>query len=281
MMVLLKISITVFMAGNLLGMGLKLSLQDAFRGLRNVRFVLLSLIWGFVLGPALAWLLTRLIPMDPSFAAGLILIGMTPVAPFLPMLTDRARGDINYAAVTMLLAAVVTVLYLPFGVALLLPDLTVSVWAIARPLLLLVLLPLAAGIGIRGLWKNAAGRIEHVLKKLTGLMTILMLVLIVVIYGKSFIEALGHFAVAAQLLLLAALTAASHISGFGMPANQKSVLSLGLSTRNLGAAFAPLLAAAAVDEKAVTMVALGVPLQFLVALIAASIFAKRSERLPV
>ena len=53
---LLKITVVIVMAGNLLDLGLRLDLQAALRGLRNVRFVTLSLLWGFVLFPALAYM---------------------------------------------------------------------------------------------------------------------------------------------------------------------------------------------------------------------------------
>lgn len=52
---LLKISLVIFMAGNLLDMGLRLKLGTALVGLRNMRFVSFSLLWCFVLGPAVAW----------------------------------------------------------------------------------------------------------------------------------------------------------------------------------------------------------------------------------
>ncbi len=44
--VLLEISLVIFMAGNLLDMGLRLKMSEALRGLRNVRFVAASLLWG-------------------------------------------------------------------------------------------------------------------------------------------------------------------------------------------------------------------------------------------
>ena len=103
---LLKMSLVAFMAGNLLDMGLRLKLGTALVGLRNVRFVSFSLLWCFVLGPAVAYGLTRLIPLEAPYAMGLILICMAPCAPFLPMSVDRARGDMGYTASFMLLASV-------------------------------------------------------------------------------------------------------------------------------------------------------------------------------
>ena len=95
---LLKISLVIFMAGNLLDMGLRLRVGTALVGLRNLRFVSFGLLWCFVLGPAVAWALTRLIPLALPYAMGLILIGLTPCAPFLPMMVERARGDMGYTA---------------------------------------------------------------------------------------------------------------------------------------------------------------------------------------
>jgi bile acid:Na+ symporter, BASS family len=90
--ILLKITIVIFMAGNLLDLGLRANLKEALRGLRDVRFVSLSVIWAFVLSPALAYGLTLIVPMTPPYAMGLILLGLAPCAPVLPMMADRARA---------------------------------------------------------------------------------------------------------------------------------------------------------------------------------------------
>ncbi len=58
---------------------------------------------------------------------------------------------------------------------------------------------------------------------------------------------------------------------------QKSVLSLGMSTRDLGAAFAPLFAISSVDQRAIVMVAIGVPMQTIFSLLAARSFARRAS----
>ncbi len=81
--VVLKITLVVFIASSLLDMGLRLDPPDAARGLRNVRFVGLTLFWGFVVLPALAFAITRFLPLAPPYAMGLLLMGITPCAPFL------------------------------------------------------------------------------------------------------------------------------------------------------------------------------------------------------
>jgi BASS family bile acid:Na+ symporter len=273
---LLKITVVIFMAGNLLGLGLRLDVKAALKGLRDVRFVTLSLVWSFVLCPGLAWALTRVIPLSAPYAMGLILLGMTPCAPFLPMLADRVHGDLNYAATFMLLASAGTVIYMPFAVPFMVEGLTVSAWAIAKPLLFLVVIPLAVGTAIQLRWTSFAKRIEPSVKKGTGLDTVVMLILVLIIYGKGFIGSIGSYAIGTQAVFFLVVTAASYALGLGMPQAQKSVMSLGLCTRNCGSALAPLFVAADVDQSAIVMVSLGIPMMFLSAMIAARVFAARA-----
>ncbi|MCG6860749.1 MAG: hypothetical protein LJE70_05655 [Chromatiaceae bacterium] len=62
-----------------------------------------------------------------------------------------------------------------------------------------------------------------------------------------------------------------------LPQEQQSVLALGVCTRNLGAAFAPLYSVATIDERAIVTVALGVPLQTICAEPTSLSFGHRRE----
>ncbi len=66
----LKMSLVLFMVGNLLDMGLRLKLQQAIGALRKVRFVTLCLLWGFILLPGLAYLLTVVMPLGLRMPSG-------------------------------------------------------------------------------------------------------------------------------------------------------------------------------------------------------------------
>lgn len=278
--ILLKITVVIFMAGNLLDLGLRLNLKEALRGLRDVRFVTLSVLWAFVLCPALAYALTLVIPLTPPYAMGLILLGLAPCAPLLPMMTEKARGDLNYAATFILLASAGTVIYMPIMVPLMVKGLTVSAWAVAKPMLVLVLIPLVIGIVIQVRLAATAPLIQPFVKKLTGMDTLLMLILVVIIYGKGFLSAVGTYAIGTQIVFFTVITATSYALGFGAPPRQKSVLSLGICTRNCGSALAPLFVGGGVDQSAIVMVSLGIPMMFGFAAIAARVFAGRAGESP-
>ena len=152
-----KIVVMIFTVSNLAAMGLEINPKEAARTLKNPRFVLLILIWGWVVGPAVAWLLTKVIPLSEPHAAGLLLISMAPTAPFFPLMVSKARGDMSSAGAFILVATIGTVVFLPLQVPLLIKGLTVETWALAKPLLTMVLLPLLDRAGDQDL-QSAAGR---------------------------------------------------------------------------------------------------------------------------
>ncbi len=277
---LLKLSLVLFMAGSLLGMGLALDVKDAVAGLRDPWFIGYAVLFGFIVGPLMAWMLTRIIPLAEPYALGLLLIGLTPCAPFLPAMVTRARGDMNYAAAIMLLSAIGTVLILPFAVPLISPGATVRAWTIAEPLVVLVLLPLAVGMAAFRAAPRLAGLIQPVVKTIASVAAIVALALCMIIYGADFASSIGSFAIGTQALFFTVMTALPYALSGNLALNRRSVLALGLCTRNVGAALAPLFQIAASDERAIVMVVLAVPMQIVFALLAARWFAAGEKATP-
>ena len=160
--------VAVFYAvANLGSMGLELDLRETTRSLRSVRVLGLTLGWCWVVGPAFAVLLTKILPMAEPYAVGLIIFGLAPTAPMLPILIRKARADISLAAAIMPLAVVSTVILMPLMAPLLIPGLTLSSWDIGKPLLLTVLLPLVIGVVIK-LYAARRQADAHVAARLVG-----------------------------------------------------------------------------------------------------------------
>src|SRR3954453_13254282 len=186
---ILQISMLVFIVGNVLDIGLGLKFQGALAGLKNLRFVFQSLLWGFILCPALAILLTKILPLDPAYSTGLILMGLAPCAPLLPMMATKSRGDLGYTASFILLASVVTVVFMPFAVPILIKGVSVTAWAIAKPLLLYILFPLAIAMLIKEFYETFADRVQPYVKKTTSIATIIMIAAFVFVYYKDLLSA--------------------------------------------------------------------------------------------
>lgn len=278
--ILFKISLVIFMAGNLLDMGLRLNLTDAVRGLRDCRFVAYTLLWAFILCPALAYAITLFVPLEQPYAIGLILLGVAPCAPFVPLLVDKAKGDLGYTAAFMLLASVGTVVTMPFTVPLLAKGLTASAWAIAKPLLIVVLIPMAVGVIINAKSSAIASKMLPFVKKTAGLAGLVFCLSMLVIYGKGLLGLAGQLAVAAELIFFGIVVIGTYLLTPGLPPAQKTVLSIGVTTRNMGASLTPLLAVPDMDQRATLMLVISLPIMVLVAMLGAKFLGRAAAPSP-
>ena len=154
----LRLALVLFIAGSLLEMGLRVPLRAASAALGDWRFAGATVLWGFVICPALAIALTRVVPLDPSHAAGLRLLALAPGAPFLPLVAARAGGPLAYAAAFLVVTTIGVVLFMPVAVPKLVSGFTADPWAIARPLLSLIAAPLMAGVPAVAVLMPAPGR---------------------------------------------------------------------------------------------------------------------------
>lgn len=272
-----RIVLAVFMIGNLLEMGLRLTLTETRSALRDIRFTGTTLIWAFVVGPALAVVLTRILPLERPYAIGLLLLAMAPCAPALPAAAARVRGDVAHAAAFMLLACAGTVIVMPLAVPILVEGSTADAWTIARPMLSLIVTPLLAGIVIHAESARIAARLRPIVRTVTMVATLLLLIVVTLVHGGEFAGTVGTYAIAAQMTFLGLTTAGAYVLARDLPESQRSVLALGLCTRNIGAAAAPLYAAAGIDRRAVVMVALAVPTTVVSSVIATRWLARRAD----
>ena len=271
-----KIIVFIFTVGSLAAMGLESNLHESIKTLRSPRFVALTMVWGWIAGPAFAYLITRIIPLSAPHAAGLLLISMAPAAPYYPLMVTKARGDMAFAAAFILLATLGTVVLLPLMVPLLIKGLVVSTWALAKPLLLTVLLPMVIGLAIKFYAPPLAAKLHPVVKRIGFIFFLATAVLTFVLYGRQMLNAVGSYAIGAQLLLFTLLTVVSYKVGFGLKQDQRSAMSLGMCTRNIAAVFVAYFGIKNPDPGIFVMLVLVVPLAVIVALIAARIFAKQA-----
>jgi BASS family bile acid:Na+ symporter len=271
-----NITVVIFTVTNIGALGLETNLGEALKTVRSVRAGGLILLWGWVVGPALAWLIITIMPLTEGHAAGLLLISLAPTAPFFPLMVRRARGDMSFAASFMMLSTIGVVLFMPLMAPLLIKGLMVDSWSLARPLLIMVLLPLLIGGAFRVFAPNAADRLLPVIQKIGGLFLVIVLVLTLVLYGREMFDTIGSLAPGAQILFFVAITALSYRIHFGLEQKQRSAMALGMCTRNIAAVFAAYFGITNPPEGLFVMVILVVPLAAIVAILAARLFARQA-----
>ncbi|MBX4908800.1 MULTISPECIES: bile acid:sodium symporter [Rhizobium] len=274
----LQVALISFMLGSLADVGLKLDVRDASTALHDKEFVVPSVLSGFVLGPILAIVIARLLALPEPYAIGLLLLGLAPCAPFMPMLSDVAKGDPAYTAAFILIAALGTILLMPIALPVVAPGLHAGVGVIARPLLLLILAPFGIGIAVRQLSNRWADRCDPIIRKLVAFSTIVLLSVAFLQNWDHILSAIGTWAIAAQFIYYCALALGSYAVSFRLPREKRGVVTLGVCTRNVGAALAPLSAVANADPRSSTMCILAAFITLAVGFAVAKILARLAPR---
>ena len=235
LIIIAKLSAFTFIITSMLAMGLSLTIKQIIDPLRNVRMVLTALLASFVLVPALAFLITKVIPLDDGLATGLIIVGTAAGAPFLPKLVQAAKGDAAFSVGLMTLLMVVTVIYLPIMLPILLPGASVSPWDIAKSLIATMLLPMAIGLFIKARYSETAGHLQPTMSQISSMAIALMLVTVLVLEFSTIIDTIGTGGILAALIFLVGALAIGLLLG-GKDPSMRSVIGLGTAQRNLSAA---------------------------------------------
>jgi predicted Na+-dependent transporter len=231
-----QVGLLAFVVAGMAAMGLGLTLAQIAAPLRDVRLVASLLVVNFVVVPAAAVAAGRLLPMDEASATAVILIGCVAGAPFLPKLAQLAGGDPALAVGSMVLLMVLTVLYAPLVVPLVVEGATVSAGDIASSLVLYMLLPLALGLVVRARypqladsWVGPAGQVSSV-----GL--VLGIVAAVLVTWQDILGSLGSWLFVGTAIVLVVGLVAGYLAGAGRATSDRQVLALATAQRNIAAA---------------------------------------------
>jgi len=233
--VIAQISALTFILTSMLAMGLSLTVKLIIDPLKNVKIVLLALLGNFVLVPALAYLIAVVIPLDDGLKTGLIIAGAAAGAPFLPKLVQVAKGNAAFSVGLMTMLMIITVVYLPLMLPILLPGASVSPWDIAKSLIITMLLPLGIGLFIKARYQEIAQSLQPHMSQISSLAIVVMLVTILVLQFSTIISTIGTGGLLAALLFLAGALVIGLLLG-GKEATMRSVMGLGTAQRNLAAA---------------------------------------------
>src|SRR3954464_3206555 len=163
-----------FVLSSMLSMGLSLTVGQILVPLRNYKLIVFALLANFVLMPFVAVVIARLLQLDQPLSIALILLGTASGAPFLPLLARISKGNLAFAVGLMVLLMVVTVVYMPLVLPLMLEGVSVDPMKIARSLVLFMLFPLAAGLAMKARYDAMAARGAALLNKLSTLSLALM-----------------------------------------------------------------------------------------------------------
>lgn len=227
----------IFIVSSMLGMGFSLTVPEILAPLKNKKLVIFSLIANFILVPLLALVILFIFPLSEGLSIGILLLGVSAGAPFLPKLVQVAKGDTAFSVGLMVLLMVGTIIYVPIVLPLFLPGVTINPLDIARSLILLMLLPLVIALFIRARYEEVANGLLPLMTQATNLSMLSLFVAYFIVYFSALIGIIGTTAIlAAAVFVLVSLVIGYFLGGSARPI--KKVLALGTAQRNLSAALA-------------------------------------------
>lgn len=231
----LSISTLAFAVSSMLSVGFRYTIQEIITPLRNVRLVIGALVANFVLVPILAYAIMAVFSIGEAREIGLLLVACAAGAPFLVKLAQMAGADLAIASGVLVLLLVITVPYMPIVVPLIAPEADVSAAAIARPLILTMLLPLVVGLIAGRVVPALTSRLLPVLGIVANVALIALLVSTVAANLEEILSVFGTGAILAAILFIAGAFVIGYFLGITGRGTREE-LALGTAQRNIAAA---------------------------------------------
>jgi BASS family bile acid:Na+ symporter len=229
------LSLVVFVVGSMAAMGLSLTIKMIIDPLRNVKLVLLALLGNFVLVPIVAFVIILILPLDEPLVIGLICLATAAGAPFLPKLAEVGKGNKGFSVGLMVLLMLVTIIYVPIVLPLMLQDVEVNPWEIAQSLIVLMLIPLAIALFIKARYEDTAAHLQPIFAQASNLALLALIVLGVVLNFQAMIGLVGSWGILAGIIFVLASLVIGLLLG-GSDSGIRTVMGVGTGQRNVSAA---------------------------------------------
>ena len=233
--VIVKVGALMFIVSSMLAMGFSLTVPQIIAPLKNIRLVLLALALNFVAVPLVVWAIQAVIDLDQDIYTGLVLMGTAAGAPFLPKLAEAAKGNAAFSVGLMVLLMVVTVVYMPLVLPLLLSGVSINAWDIAKSLIFLMLLPLGIALFVKARWSEIADGLHPLMAQASSIGIVVLIVGGVILQWDNIVSLIGTGGLIAIVIFLLVALVLGYFAG-GSDAGTRSVMGLGTAQRNLSAA---------------------------------------------
>lgn len=271
----IHITVVVFLLSTMLSIGSGLTIRQILGPLRNIRLVITSLAVSYIVGPLIAIGTTSMMSLEQPLKRGLILLSLTAGSEALPKLAAIAGGNISFSVALMAMQLVVTMLYVPMLLAVLLPDVQVDSLKLLLKLLLLVFLPLVIGLLLKAYYEVIAERAHGWTEQLSTVAMVLLIPLIFILGFGEIVKIIGSGAIIAALIFILASFIAGYLLG-GPGEDTKRTSGLGAGARNVSIALV-IASQAFEDPRVITMVMVTTVVALIIMLPAAYWLGQRGQ----
>ena len=273
---LFTVSVLIFVLSSMFGLGLSLTLKQVFAPLKKVSLIARALLASFILAPLLAYVLARLINLDQKLALGLFLLAVSAGSPLLAKLSQMAKGDLAYTLGLMVLLQVVTIIFAPLVLPLLLADIQIDSWGMIQSLVTTMLIPLAAGLFVKARYEELAQSLNPYMTQASSITLMIQVVLGLLLGAGDLLGLLGSGAILATLLFIGLMLIVGYFLG-GPDRDTRVATGLGTAQRNISAALLITVQNFA-EPKVLIMVLTGAALMLVINTLVAGEMGKRAAK---
>jgi BASS family bile acid:Na+ symporter len=238
---LIPLAVTASIIILVFGLGLRATPDDATYLLRRPRILLRSLLAMYVVVPVFAALLATLFGFYPPVKTAMVLTAVSPVPPILPGKQLRLGARASYVYGLLVAASLFAIIYVPLAIPILGRlfgrETHESMWAVARIVLVTILIPLVAGLWLRRWAPALAQRLDPWASRGGYGLLLVGAVPILIAAAPGILRLIGNGSVLALAAVVVVGLIAGHLLG-GPVLGDRAALAVASATRHPGVAMA-------------------------------------------
>lgn len=204
--------IALFVVTAMFSLGLELTARQIAEPLRDRRLMTRAMGSNLVVVPLYAYALTLLIPLEEPLRVGFILYAICMGSEGAPKFVQIARGNAGFAVGLLAFLLAATVIFVPWALGAVVPDVHLPRGKLLLKLLLVVALPLGAGLLIKARRAEIAARISPAAHRLAMLLMFTGVAMIVYVNFARLLS-LDPRAVLAGMLFFAFAMGTGYLAG--------------------------------------------------------------------
>ncbi len=234
LIVLLQVFGLLFVVGSMLAMGFSLTLNMIVQPLKNWKLDLLALVGNFVIVPAIIIGAGSILDLPEDVKIGFYILALAAGAPFLPKLTQFAKGNIAYAVGLMTMLMIVSVFVLPLILPIIVEGVEINPWDVAKPLVFLMLIPLGVALFIKQRYPDFADHAAKLLNSVTTVSLFALLFLFFAQFWEQILDTIGTGTIGFAIFFIVIALIIGYFLG-GKDQGTKRVSAMGAAQRNIAA----------------------------------------------
>jgi len=200
---LFNAGIAISIGATVLSLGMTYTVGQLVAPLHRVVLVIAMVVLNAGVIPAVAWGIAEITPMNSKYVPGLVLATLgAGSAASLKAAQLAKRADLPLAVSVVVVLQLVNIIAVPLWAGQVVTGASISAWDIVKSLLLLVLLPLAAGLVIRARYADHAKNWQPELVKAANLALVVALATGISANWSTIVSMFGSWVIVTAIIII-------------------------------------------------------------------------------